>query len=315
MLSVSRAAFLSASLAVLVIACGGGSGDEGDSANASANTGGGVDAGGSNNSTSGGFGTGGTSGTPGRGGNGSPEVCDGIDNDGNGVIDDVDEGNDGICDCLRIATLGEAGEWGEGDVFAAWLNEKSTLGATSLGSQVLTPALLAGYQVIVAQDVRARAYSTEEVQALADWVKGGGGFMTLIGYGDSSERTNVNTLLATFGMSYKSTPVLAKSGNQTIAVATWATHPIADGVQQIGVDNGYEVDGLGATVASEQGITMLKAQQVDRGRVVVWGDEWITYNSEWSTRPDYQVARFWVNTIKWLTPSTECQVPVPPNVR
>ncbi len=33
--------------------------------------------------------------------NPSPEVCDGIDNDGNGIIDDVDVGHDGVCDCLR----------------------------------------------------------------------------------------------------------------------------------------------------------------------------------------------------------------------
>ena len=29
-----------------------------------------------------------------------PETCDGIDNDGNGIVDDVDVGHDGVCDCL-----------------------------------------------------------------------------------------------------------------------------------------------------------------------------------------------------------------------
>src|SRR5690606_5076652 len=60
----------------------------------------------------------GTGATPGS----NEDTCDGIDNDGNGIIDDVDVGRDGICDCLMIATLGEPGVWGEGDVFATWLD-------------------------------------------------------------------------------------------------------------------------------------------------------------------------------------------------
>jgi hypothetical protein len=45
--------------------------------------------------------------------------------------------------------------------------------------------------------------------------------------------------------------------------------------------------------------------------VDVWGDEWITYNSEWVNHPDYQVPLFWTNTIKWLTVAGTCQVPIP----
>ena len=51
------------------------------------------------------------------------------------------------------------------------------------------------------------------------------------------------------------------------------------------------------------------------GHLLVWGDEWITYNSEWSGHPDYQVTLFWLNMIKWLTPAKECQVAIPPNVK
>ncbi len=48
------------------------------------------------------------------------------------------------------------------------------------------------------------------------------------------------------------------------------------------------------------------------GHVLVWGDEWITYDSEWSAHPDYQVQALWINVLKWLSPATECQVPLPP---
>ena len=78
----------------------------------------------------------------------------GVDNDLDGIIDDVDEGDDGICDCLIIATIGQPGEWGDGDVFAAWLDERSDIGATPLADQVLTAELLEPFQVIVVQDVR-----------------------------------------------------------------------------------------------------------------------------------------------------------------
>jgi len=111
--------------------------------------------------SSGAFGSSGSSTSGGSSGTGSAETCDGVDNDGNGIVDDVDVGGDGVCDCLRIATLGVRGTAGQGDVFAAWLNGKSDRGATSLGSQVITPALLAGYQVIVAQDLKdiGRSYA------------------------------------------------------------------------------------------------------------------------------------------------------------
>lgn len=297
---------------VALLACG--SDDEskfqdGASSSGGASSGGGF---GASSGTSGGGASSGTS-----GGNGTPETCDGIDNDANGIIDDVDVGGDGICDCLRIATLGVKGTWGQGDVFSLWLNGKSTNGATDLAAQVLTPQLLAKYQVIVVQDVSkiGRAYSASEIQALGDWVNGGGGLLTLIGYGDPPERTNVNSLLATFGVSYQATQILQKSGGSTVPVSTWSMHPVTAGITKIGVDNGYELGGAGTTIATEAGFAMLRAVEVQKGHVLAWGDEWITYNSEWNDHPDYQVARFWVNMIKWLTPAAECQVPIPTIVK
>lgn len=251
----------------------------------------------------------------GMGGSGSgPEICDGIDNDNDGEIDNVDVGGDGVCDCLRIATLGLAGVWGAGDVFAQWLDARSDNGAVALNDQVLTKELLDKYQVIVAQDLSKmnRTYAPEEVTALSDWVKAGGGFMTLIGYADPSERTNVNTLLAAFGMSYGPAQILPQSGGQTIPVTNWVVHPVTNGVMRIGVDNGYPVEGTGQTLATEQGYDVLKAQEVNNGHVLMWGDEWLTYDSEWTQHPEYQLELFWLNAIKWLTAAKNCQVAIPP---
>jgi hypothetical protein len=258
----------------------------------------------------------------------SPETCDGVDNNCDGVLDNVDKNSDGVCDCLLIATLGYPGKWGTGDVFAAWLSARSNNGATDLGDQVLTPELLAKYQVIVAQDVDStlhgasgadpayatHEYSDAEVQALHDWVAKGGGFMTLIGYADTSEVVNVNRLLAPFGMNYGSTAILPKNGGSTVPITMWTAHPVDTGVMAVGVDTGVETQGMGTVIATGGGYNVGLAQEVLPGHVLMWGDEWITYNSEWQDHPDYQVELFWVNAIKWLTAANTCQVPIPPGL-
>ncbi|WP_437828683.1 hypothetical protein [Sorangium sp. So ce1153] len=298
----------------------GGSGDSGDSGDtgdtgdtsASAGSGGGDDFGGIA------VGAGGAGSiSSGSGVTGNEDSCDGVDNDGNGIIDDVDAGGDGVCDCLRIATLGEPGRWGDGDVFEAWLNKRSINGAVDLNDAELTAEELSKHQVIVVQDVSVigRAYSSAEVEALSDWIAKGGGLMTLIGYGDPDERENVNTLLEPLGVGYDEQQILPRQGGSTIPITEWGgAHPVLDGIQAVGVDTGYPVAGEGTTLATGDGYDVLKALESGDGRVLVWGDEWITYNSEWVEHPDYQVERFWLNAIKWLTPANECQVAIPPNI-
>ena len=60
-------------------------------------------------------------------------VCDGIDDDCNGIVDDVDVGGDGICDCLRLGLLGKSGGQTEAQ-FQVWLEERGT--ARTRGSSV-----------------------------------------------------------------------------------------------------------------------------------------------------------------------------------
>ncbi|WP_433928847.1 hypothetical protein AB3662_35570 [Sorangium cellulosum] len=286
-------------------------GDSGDTAGSSGS--GGDDFGG----VAVGAGGGSSSISVGSGMTGNEDRCDGLDNDGNGIIDDVDAGADGVCDCLRIATLGEPGRWGQGDIFEAWLDQRSINGAVDLSDAELTAEELGKHQVIVVQDVSVigRRYSSAEVAALSDWISKGGGLMTLIGYGDPEERRNVNTLLDPLGIGYGEEQILPKEGGSTIPITEWGgSHPVLEGIQAVGVDNGYPVIGEGATLATGGGHDVLKALESGDGRVLVWGDEWITYNSEWVEHPDYQVERFWLNAIKWMTPANECQVAIPPNI-
>jgi len=270
--------------------------------------------------------SGGTSSTTGSGG--TPEVCDGVDNDGNGIADDVDAGGDGVCDCLNIATLGQIGPWSDGgNIFESWLNARSPLGATDLDDEVITAELLAPVNVLVVLHVDTtsisngdrmaaahHAFSDTEAAAFGAWVQGGGGVMTTIGYtGDeAAEVVNVNRLLASVGMGYSATNL-----DLTGHVQEWDEHPVTLGVSNIFTDNGVEPAGTAAaTVARGQQDAQpaMQVAEAGSGRVVVWGDEWITYDSEWADVEEQQVELLWLNILKWLSPPTICQVPIPPEI-
>ena len=87
-------------------------------------------------------------------------------------------------------------------------------------------------------------------------------------------------------------------------------------VTKIRTDNGVQPAGTSATTLAkdEGGRVALQVTQADSGRVAVWGDEWITYDSEWSDTQDQQVDRLWLNLLKWLSPAKVCQVELPPVV-
>lgn len=258
-------------------------------------------------------------------GDGAAEVCDGVDNDENGIVDDVDVGGDGVCDCLNIATIGEIGPHSNGgNIFAAWLNSRSPRPAVALADGVITDTLLNGLDVIVVlysatMELQAggrilaphHAFNQAEADALSRWVQQGGGVMTTIGYteDEATEVVNINTLLSPLGLGYSSTKL-----DLTGFIENWVQHPVTDGVKNIYTDNGVEPDdALGTTLALDSyNRVALKVKQIGTGKAVIWGDEWITYDSQWTDLADQQVERFWLNILKWLSPERKCQVPLPP---
>jgi hypothetical protein len=258
--------------------------------------------------------------------NTGPEVCDGIDNDGDGIIDNVDAQHDGLCDCLNIATIGEIGPWSDGgNVFKTWLNSRSPTPAVELADKVITDDLLKPLQIVVVLYAGTleftgngrtlpahHAFSDAEVAAFQRWVEHGGGVMTTIGYtaDEANELVNVNRLLAPLGMAY-STTKLGEDGY----VQQWIQHPVTDQVLKIFTANGVEPDGASATTLAFDASMRVALQVVQPhdGHVVVWGDEWITYDSQWQAVQDQQVERLWLNIFKWLSPPLVCQVPIVPS--
>jgi hypothetical protein len=124
-------------MAAVVSACG-------SSTSSDFADGGGRDAGTSSGGSSG-SGSGGSASGSGSGSGGgliSGDASTGSSGDGGG--------NGAGC---PIATIGVAGKYGQGDLFADWLSSQGQSASGNLGDQVLTAALLAPYKILVAQDV------------------------------------------------------------------------------------------------------------------------------------------------------------------
>lgn len=206
-----------------------------------------------------------------------------------------------------------------GDVFADWIGPSTSQGATSLGSAILTEALLAPFQVIVMEDVRegnghtgigsgvGRSYSISERDAVVQWVAKGGGLLTLTGYGSgASENINVNTILAPLGLSYASTEIF----HSGVSVSHWSPHPLGKALGSVWFAGGFAVSGsdIVAYEPLSGAYDVGRASVSGKGRVFAWGDESVTYGDVYLSAGG---ARFWLNVFGWLTPASQCRVVLP----
>ena len=233
----------------------------------------------------------------------SPEVtCNGIDDDCNGYVDDVDVGDDGICDCLRIGVIGQPGTLASSS-FQAWLEVRGT-SVTRLGLDAapLTLAMLQAFDVVVLDRLQ-RDYTPGEADALRQFVEAGGGVMAMTGYtGGGEDYARPNTLLAPFGLEYL-------AGLHNGPVTQWETHPVSMGIASVTFAGGYlirDTTGGATVVARLAGGVAGVAREQGQGRVFVWGDEWIQFDSEWSTMP--MIAQLWTNLFSWLGPRDRCVI-------
>jgi hypothetical protein len=243
-------------------------------------------------------------------------TCDDLDNDCDGNVDNIDAGGDGICDCLNIAILGASG-FAPNANFEAWLEDQgSSVTRTLLLNKpgVVTPAFLSVYDLVLLDRIE-RALSPEEAAALAAFIKDDGrGMITLIGYNfdnnnPAPERERANTALAPFGLAYQG----GYFGDAVIPTFD-PNHPVSKGIFDVNFAGGIEpIDtgkqGVSQVFATWQMKTAGLAHQtaMQGGRVIVWGDEWITFDSDWQGFADVQ--DFWVNMVDWARPQDFCGVP------
>ncbi len=224
--------------------------------------------------------------------------CNARDDDCNGAIDDVDVGKDGICDCLGVLILGAPGS-NTASAFEAWLKAKGTTTKRRLDSAggPLVAADLTGVDVVIL-DRLSRDYDAAEVLALHNWVKAGGGLIAMTGYDHSgADATRPNKILEALGAKYDTTI------RPSAPITDWdLTHPIGKDMSSVTFAGGYAVTPVAgfktAVVARSSGNPVAVAVDVSMGRVFAWGDEWIEYDSEWSTLPT--VPKLWANIFGWV---------------
>lgn len=230
---------------------------------------------------------------------GTETLCDGIDENGNGIIDDVDVGRDGLCDCIRLGFFGEVSSdaGGETAAFQAWLEERSgQIPVQNLrATETLTAEWLADLHVVIVGGMQERAalgapFTQAELDALDTWlIERGGGVFTLAGYTESSgDAEPTNALLARLGIQYQTSGIAAAGVIGEGAPPIWLTgiaspdHPSVEGVEQFGFYFGYPVAGDGLVVMRDRGYDLAMAKEYGAGRVFVFGDEWITQDVTWS---------------------------------
>lgn len=239
---------------------------------------------------------------------GTELLCDGIDENNNGIVDDVDIGQDGLCDCLRIGFLGnlasDAGN--QTGAFEQWLEDRSDFDVTHIeADQPLVLSELTALQVVVvgnlAQRVNSGGYSDQEVEILRQWVEAGGGLITLAGY--TARETDMSAtaqLLAPLGVGYDTQgrgPGVLGVGAPPVLVDTILVpdHPTMEGITAMGVYNAYPVQGDGEAILSDGTFNLAMAKGYGEGQVYVFADEWVTQDALWV--PGEQMQR----------PQTECQ--------
>jgi len=233
------------------------------------------------------------------------QTCDGLDDDCNGFIDDIDAGGDGICDCLAIALIGTSGSL-TASQFQQWLIDRGT-SADRIDPPLVDAALLDAYDVVIL-DQLTREYTPAEAAVFDDWVNAGGGLMAMTGHTSSpvSAQQWPNGILGPMGLEYQGELLV------TGPVTDFLPHPITMGLTSVTFTGGFEVvatiPGQSDVVARFPGmIPIAQAQERGAGKVFAWGDEWIEYDSEWAALPE--ITLLWTNIFEWLTPANVCSLP------
>ena len=212
------------------------------------------------------------------------------------------------CKHLNIGILGNPGS-NPSSNFATWL----TMAGTSVkriqttATEPLTQTTLQAFDVIVL-DWLTRDYTSAEASILSGFVTAGGGVVSMTGYdNNTTDDWHANSLLSPLGVGYAG-PLLSGP------VTSFAPHPITAGLTSVTFSGGYGIADLGGGQSTRTPVAFVPndnanvpvgyAVQMGTGHAFVWGDEWIEFDSEWSTLPE--IKQMWVQIFGWVSPQNSC---------
>lgn len=212
-----------------------------------------------------------------------------------------------MCSQLNIGILGNPGSNASSN-FQAWLEARGTTvqRIQTTPDVPLTADALHPFDVVVV-DLPPREYTADEAAIFGAWVNAGGGVASMSGYQDDTTKDwRANSLLSQLGVAY--------SGDRIWGPVTqFAAHPITTGLTSVTFTGGYPVADLGGAgtrtplafiPANGNQVTVAFAVQLGAGRAFVWGDEWIEFDSEWSSQP--QIPQLWLQVFSWIAPANRC---------
>jgi hypothetical protein len=254
------------------------------------------------------------------------------------------------------------------DAFQAFMNSNTKGTATMQMLKTFTHITdldLSQYDVIILQALYTNpydpnglwTYTDADAAALSDWVNNkGGAIIAMSGYFSDStiEIQPLNKLLAPFGITYDgdntytsndcpNPPSLCYCAYGSIPFNNWSTAvpEITKNLGNVGVFMGRSITcpgsdcqivGTNSVDTNAQSKIAGVAKVVGKGRVFAWGDEWVTYTSQWGLTPDpqyddavkykqcvgytpmtsYGVPQFWYNVFRWVAQTTCLTIVLPP---
>lgn len=210
--------------------------------------------------------------------------------------------------------------------------------ASSLKAVTSTVGAVEGYE-----GASYWTFSQAELDALKAWVVAGGGVIVLTGYDYLSDElgppNQILGALTDISLTATDTYGATQTGNAEFClgdsdpVTGWAPAPDALGqnIRAVGAFHGRTIQpGANAVVDCQDATYGVCAahEDVGRGHVYVFTDEWVTYTSQWNPSPEpatycsldgstqggdfpavqaaYQVPQFWYNAIRYASQASGC---------
>lgn len=264
----------------------------------------------------------------------------------------------------------QSGSGDNTDAFQAFMNGNTNGTATMdmlTTYKHITDIDLSKYDLVILQALYTQipynpssdlwSYTTADAAALRDWVKNkGGALVTMSGYFSDTavEIQPLNQLLTGSdnwsGVTYNGDDTFSTCpdnmcycAESSIAFSGWTSNyadnpQLTHDLKKVGVFHGRSIncrDSDCQVFAKDPtaGIVGV-AKKIGSGRVYAWGDEWVTYTSQWGLTPDpiydnattyaqcvghtpmtsYTVPQFWYNAFRWLVPDNTCfTIIIPPS--